>query len=200
MEGHAMAHERGGTQTMAAGATKLTYEDLVLFPDDGKRHELIDGEHFVSAAPNLRHQAVSRNLFLALAGFVRERKLGELFYAPVDIVFSRHDVVEPDLLFVSAARKAILPAANVQGSPDLLVEILSPSNRRYDEILKRDLYERTEVDEYWLVDPESETVKVYRREAERFGRPVLLSLREGDALATPLLPGLELPLATVFDE
>ena len=185
---------------MASGATKLTYEDFVLFPDDGKRHELIDGEHFVNPSPNRRHQAVLRRLTVLLEPLVRSGGLGEVFFAPFDVVFTRHDVVEPDLLFVSSARSAILTDANVQGAPDLVVEVLSPASRRQDEVLKRDLYERGGVAEYWIVDPEAETVKVFRRLAEggRFGRPLLLTLHEGDALASPLLPGIELRLSALF--
>src|SRR5687768_12446077 len=190
---------------MADSATKLTYEDFVLFPDDGKRHELIDGEHFVTPSPNQRHQSAVMNLILALAPAVRERGLGRVFVAPFDVVFTRHDVVEPDLLYVSVERSAVLTDANVQGAPDLVIEVLSPSSRRQDEVLKRDLYERGGVAEYWIVDPEAETVKVFRRaeggaEASRFARPLLLTLRDGDALATPLLPGLEVPLAAVFED
>ena len=186
--------------TMAQGAKKLDYDDFVLFPDDGKRHELIDGEHYVSPSPNRRHQTVSMNLIRVLDSLIRAQRLGELVHAPFDVVLSWHDVVEPDLLFVSAARLSVLTAANVQGPPDLAVEILSPSSHRYDEVLKRDLYERAGIAEYWLVDPEAETVKVFRREGERYGRAALLSLREGDVLSSPLLPGLEVPLAAVFEE
>ena len=190
---------------MAGSATKLTYEDFVLFPDDGKRHELIDGEHFVTPSPNRRHQACLRNLARGLDAFVHERRLGQVFFAPFDVVFTRHDVVEPDLLFIGTARSNVLTEANVQGAPDLVVEVLSPSSRRQDEVLKRDLYERGGVAEYWLVDPDAETVKVFRLEesepgTSRFGRPLLLTLRDGDALSTPLLPGLEIPLAAVFED
>ena len=185
---------------MSGSATKLTYDDFVLFPDDGRRHELVDGEHFVTPSPNLRHQIVSANLFTALRSFVKEWGLGLVLYAPMDVVLSRHDVVEPDILFVGAARRAILTEANVAGAPDLVVEILSPSGRRYDEVLKRDLYERAGVTEYWLVDPEAETVKVLRRGTggEGFDRPLLLSQRHGDAVTSTLLPGLDLPLAEIF--
>jgi Uma2 family endonuclease len=194
---------------MAGSATGLTYEDFVLFPDDGKRHELIDGEHVVKPSPSTRHQLVLRNLDRALDRFVHERALGRVVFAPLDVVLSRHDVVEPDLLYISADRASILTAANVQGAPDLVVEVLSPSSRRQDEVLKRDLYERGGVAEYWIVDPESESVKVFRRATEgeeagsaapRFARPLLLTLHDGDALATPLLPGLEIPLAVVFSD
>jgi Uma2 family endonuclease len=186
---------------MASSATKLTYEDFVLFPDDGKRHELIDGEHFVTPSPNRRHQWVLQNLTTLLVPFVRERRLGRVFFAPFDVVFTPHDVVEPDLLYISAERSGILTEANVQGAPDLVVEVLSPSGRRQDELLKRDLYERGGVAEYWIVDPEAETLKVFRRgEDGGFGRAQLLTLRDGDALSTPLLPGLEVPLVAVFED
>jgi Uma2 family endonuclease len=186
---------------MAQGAAKLTYEDLALFPDDGKRHEIIGGEHFVTPSPNRRHQAVLKNLVWALETYLRRQRLGTLYFAPLDVVLSHHDVVEPDLLYVSAARSAILTEPNVQGAPDLVVEILSPSTRSRDERLKRDLYDRAGVAEYWIVDPEAETVKAFRRgERGLFGRPLLLTLRDGDTLSTPLLPGLEVSLAAVFEE
>jgi Uma2 family endonuclease len=186
---------------MPGSATRLTYDDFVLFPDDGKRHELIDGEHFVTPSPGRRHQWVLQNLNFILCAFVRERRLGHVFFAPFDVVLTPFDVVEPDLLYISAGRSDILTEANVQGAPDLSVEVLSPSSRRQDEVLKRDAYERGGVSEYWVVDPEAETVKVFRRdESGDFERPLLLTLRDADSLSTPLLPGLEIPLAAVFEE
>jgi Uma2 family endonuclease len=182
---------------MGESARKLTYEDYLLFPDDGKRHELIDGEHLVTPAPHSRHQWVLQNLFLSIAHHVRESGLGRVYIAPVDVIFSSFDVVEPDLLFVSSERLGIIDA-NVRGAPDLAVEVLSPSSRRQDEVAKRSLYERGGVVEYWVVDPESETVKVYRREGDRFTRPVLLTLIDGDRVESPLFPGLEIPLAAIF--
>ncbi len=187
-------------ESVAQSATKLTYDDLVLFPEDGKRHELIEGEHFVTPSPNVRHQEIGQNVFRILDGFVRERRLGKVFGFPVDVVLTRHDVVVPDVQFLSKDRLEILTAANLGGPPDLAVEILSPSGRRRDEVLKRDLYERAGVAEYWLVDPEAEAVKVFARDGGRYGRPRLLALRESDVLSTPLLPGLEIPLAAVFAE
>jgi Uma2 family endonuclease len=185
-------------RTVATAKRKLTYDDYVLFPDDGKRHELIDGEHYVTPSPNLRHQRVLLNLTLLLGAFVRERGVGHVFFAPLDTLLSPHDVVEPDLLFVSNARAEILTAPNVKGAPDLLVEVLSPSNRRHDEVLKLGLYERAGATEYWLVDPEAETVKVFRRSGERFARAELYSRRDGDVVTTPLLPGLDVALEAVF--
>jgi len=184
-------------RSVAQGATKLTYDDFLLFPDDGKRHELIDGEHFVSPTPLLRHQRILLRLAYEIETFLRQHLLGELIIAPMDVIFTRFDVVEPDLLYISHSRSHIKDKW-VHGAPDLVVEILSPSNRRYDEVTKRDLYDRTGVPEYWIVDPEAETVKVFRREGERFGRPQLLSTRDEDALGSPQLPGLAIPLAAWF--
>ncbi len=183
---------------MAQSATKLTYDDLLLFPDDGKRHELIDGDHYVSPSPAVRHQRVLQRLGFRIYPFVEEHRLGEVFFVAVDVLLSIHDVVVPDLFFVSDERAAIVGKANLRGAPNLVVEVLSPSNRRYDEVLKRELYERAGIQEYWLVDPEADTVKVFRRDGERFGRPLLFSRHDGDVLTTPLLPGLEIPLADVL--
>jgi Uma2 family endonuclease len=180
---------------------KLTYDDFVHFPDDGKRHELIDGAHVVTAAPNTKHQRVSMNLSGLLWGFVRERELGEVFAAPFDVLLSDRDVVEPDLVYVSKDRRAdILTAANARGAPDLVVEIGSPSTRTRDETIKRRLYERYGVVEYWVVDPELDEIRVYRRAEGRYERVALLSAEQGDVLTSPLFAGLELPLAEVFAE
>jgi Uma2 family endonuclease len=178
---------------------KFTYEDYLLFPDDGKRHELIDGDHHVTPSPRTKHQKVSGNLFLRLKEHVRRKKSGEVFAAPFDVVLSESDVVEPDLLFVSAARTSIITEDNIQGAPDLVVEILSESTRRTDEIVKRKLYERFGVTEYWIIDPELETVKVYRLRKGVYVRATELSLESRDRLRTPLLPGFDAALAEIFE-
>jgi Uma2 family endonuclease len=180
---------------------KLTYDDFVLFPDDGLRHELIDGEHYVTPSPNTRHQRISGNLFLLMGTWLEEHAIGRLFYAPFDVVFSNFDVVEPDLLYLSNERAAdVITPQHVRGAPNLVIEIGSPGTRGRDETIKRKLYERSEVDEYWIVDPETDVVRVYRREAKGFGRVTELSREAGDVLTTPLLPGLDLPLSRIFRE
>jgi Uma2 family endonuclease len=180
-----------------ATSTKWTYEDLLLIPEDGLRHEIIDGEHYVNASPILRHQQVSYRLVLAIGIYLEQHPLGELLFAPLDIVFSQHDVVEPDLMFISNERREIMTVKNIQGAPDLLVEILSQSNRRYDELTKHSLYERTGVGEYWIVDPARNIVRVFRRNAAgRYERAAELST--GDALTSPLFPTLEIRLDRIF--
>ena len=184
-------------QPAQVSSTKLTYDDYLLFPDDGRRHELIDGQHYVTLAPSLRHQEISKRLFRVLDGYLQVHSLGQVFYAPVDVVPTDVDVVEPDLLYVSNERAGILRDP-VRGAPDLVIEIVSPGSRRTDEVVKRKLYERVGVREYWIVDPELEAVKVYRRDDERFTRAGDSSREEGHTLSTPLLPGLSIALDDLF--
>jgi len=185
----------------ASSGVKLTCDDFVLFPDDGKRHELIDGEHYVTPSPNRKHQQVSLHLVLLIGVWLEDHPVGQILHAPFDVVLSRFDVVEPDLLYMSTERAAdVLTAANVQGAPELVIEIGSPGTRKRDETIKRALYERAGVQEYWIVDPDIDVVRIYTRAGDRFARPVELSRENGDVFTTPLLPGLELPLARVFRE
>jgi Uma2 family endonuclease len=180
---------------------KLTYDDFLLFPDDGKRHELIDGEHYVTPSPNLRHQAIAGHLHLTIGTWLRDHPVGRVFFAPLDVLFSRFDVVEPDLLYVSNERAPeLLSGQYVTGAPDLVVEIGSPGTRRRDETIKRRLYERSNVVEYWVVDPDIDVIRAYRRSGDRFERAVELSAEARDVLTTALLPGLTIPLAEVFAE
>ena len=182
----------------AASSVKFTYEDFVSFPDDGKRHEIIDGEHFVTPSPNAKHQAVALNLGGMLWIHLKEHPIGAVFVAPFDVIFSDLDVVEPDLLYISRERLGVLTDKHVRGAPDLVVEILSPGTRKTDESIKRKLYERFDVREYWVVDPELDTIKIYRRVAEAFARVAELRAEASDALTTPLLPDFSVALADVF--
>jgi len=178
---------------------KLTYDDFVLFPDDGKRHELIDGEHYVTPSPNTKHQRISLHLVVMIGGWLEEHRVGRLFHAPYDVVLSLFDVVEPDLLYLSNQRAAeVMTTLHLQGAPELVVEINSRGTRSRDETIKRRLYERAGVSEYWCIDPELDVVRVYRRDGDRFARPVELSREAGDILTTPLWPGLSLPLQRIF--
>ena len=181
-------------------SARLTYDDFLRFPDDGKRHELIDGEHYVTAAPNLRHQAILGRLYLAIGNHLAASPgLGQAFLSPADVVLSHWDVVEPDLLFVAADQEAILTPQNVQGPPALVVEISSPGTRRRDLHLKRTLFERAGVREYWIVDPDRNTVTVLRRTADgSLGDTRRLAASSNESLTTPLLPGLAIALPALF--
>jgi Uma2 family endonuclease len=186
-------------QAMDLSRVKLTYGDLLALPDDGKRHELIDGEHYVTATPTLRHQRVLGNLHWPLRGFVHARKLGEVLFAPFDVLFSASDVLEPDLLFVAQHRLSILEERFVRGAPDLVVEVLSPSTRGRDAGVKRRAYRRFGVTEYWMVDPVLETIEIYRGPGDWSEPAARFSRAAGSRILTsPLFPGLALDLDEIF--
>src|SRR6185295_12592023 len=130
----------------AGPGLKLTYDDFVLFPDDGKRHELIDGEHYVTPSPNTRHQTIVGTLHGLIWSWLEAHPIGRLFTAPFDVVFSNFDVVEPDVLYLSNERAAqVLTPLHARGVPELVVEITSKGTRKRDETIKRQLYERVGV-------------------------------------------------------
>ena len=160
-----------------SSSTKLTYEDYLTFPDDGRRHELVDGEHFVTPSPNTKHQRIVGRVFFELQAHLRLHPTGEVLLSPYDVVLSALDVVEPDVLYVSRENQSRITEANLQGAPDLAIEVLAESNRRHDEVTKRKLYERAGVQEYWIVDPELETVKVHRLDGGALARVAELSPR-----------------------
>ena len=180
----------------AQPAVKLTYEDYCAAPAD-KRYELLDGELIMVPAPNLKHQTVQLKLTMRLGLFIENRALGTLFTPVCDVMLSDTDVVQPDLLFISRERDHLLSGGqNVQGAPDLVVEILSPSSAEQDRGKKRALYGQHGVTEYWLVDPIAETVTIHRQRGgvlaatHTFGR--------GQTLRSPLFAGLELHLDDIF--
>ena len=179
---------------------RLTLEDFMSLPDDGKRHEIIDGEHFVTASPNTRHQRLVQRLHLALGEHLRRHpEQGEAFVAPFDVILSFHDVVEPDLLLIAGDQTDILTEKNVQGPPALVVEVLSEGTRKRDEQTKRRLFERAGVREYWLIDPELDLIKVFRKAgAGRLPRVAELTLEARETLTTPLLPGFAVRLDALF--
>ena len=176
--------------------TKLTYADYVRFPDDGLRHEIIDGEHYVTPSPATRHQRIVGNLLYFIRHYLESNPVGEVFGAPFDTLLSEFDVVVPDVLYLSRERAGFLTSKNLQGPPDLVIEVLSPSTKSRDTRLKRDLYERVGVTEYWIVDPERDVVEVHRRAGGSFEPPI--GFTRPDVLSTPLLPDLKLPLDRVL--
>jgi len=183
---------------------RLTYDDLVaMFPDeDGVRRELIDGELFVTPSPFIRHQRLVHRLTLSLGKHLEARpEQGEVFAAPLDVVMSPFDVVEPDVLVVLGDQLDVLTDKHIHGSPGIVVEILSTGTRKRDLTLKRQLFDREGVREYWIVDPDANTVAVYRRAADgTLPLAATLETRNAETLTTPLLPGWDLPLERLFAE
>ena len=178
-----------------------TYEEFMTLPEGGPyRYEIIDGELFMTPSPNTRHQEISKNLLRIIDVFLLDNPLGKVFSAPYDVVFSQDplQVAEPDLVFVSKAHASIITEKNIQGVPDLLIEILSPGTAATDRRVKRTLYERFGVPEYWIVDPKAEAVQVFRLSDGRYGTG--LECRKEDSLDSPLLLGLSIPLSKVFPD
>ena len=146
---------------------KLTYADYLTFPDDGSRHELLDGEHVVSASPSNQHQIVVRSLLLQLHSVVELPGHGEVMLSPSDIVLSDADVVQPDLYVMLGKNVARLREPRTFGPPDLAIEVLSPSTAAIDRGLKRRVLERHGVREYWIVDPQQRVLEQYVLQGER---------------------------------
>jgi len=178
-----------------------TYSDLVALPEDQLRHELIDGEHFVSPSPNTGHQEISKRLFRALDAHVERHHIGEVLFAPFDVKLSLFTVLVPDLVYFTTERFArVVNEKHATAAPDLVVEILSPGTRRRDKGRKRAVYDREGVREYWIVDPEARSITVLRRPGADAGLTdvTVLTLAKGETLESPLFPGLQIPLREVF--
>ena len=171
--------------------TKYTYEDYLNMPE-GERYELLDGELILVASPNMAHQGNQARLGSRMFIFSEDNDLGRVFFSSTDVVLSDDsgtDVVQPDILFISKEREDIITDANVQGAPDLVVEILSPSTSRRDWKYKRELYARYGVKEYWIIDPANRivTVMLLKEGVLEIGGAFV----EGDTLVSAALEGFE---------
>lgn len=185
---------------MALPATQFelqpqTYDDLRAMPEDGHRYELIHGEIVMSPSPKTKHQDVLGELFALVHRFARDSHLGRAYIAPLDVKFSPHNVVQPDLLFVRRENAQIVTIDYVDGAPDLIVEVLSPSNRLQDLVKKAVLYAEYGVPEYWIVDPDSEKVVI---NIWQNGQYVALADEDGVARSS-VLTGLEIRQADIFE-
>ncbi len=179
------------------GRGNFTYEDLRHTPDDGKRYEVLEGDLIVSPSPKWKHQRVAHRLHTFLTRW-EDHGYGSVCPAPMDVVLSDRDVVEPDLLFIATDRMGIVTEENVRGAPDLVVEVISEGSRHRDVITKRHIYERNGVRFYWLVDPEEETVRVFELKEGAYGDPRVLTA--GQELSCALFPGVTQDVGKLFSE
>jgi len=175
---------------------KFTYEAYSALPETGPRYQLVDGDLLMSPAPLSRHQIVLMRLGTALVIHVEQENAGICIYSPLDLILTDIDVFQPDLVFISNARKKIIVPEGLRGVPDLCVEVLSPSNKRLDLVTKRLLYARYGLPELWIVDPKANTVRVFRLQEDPH-RAVAV-YRAQDGLSTTLLPRFSLKLDKVF--
>jgi Uma2 family endonuclease len=174
---------------------KYTHADLLQMPDDGKRREIIDGDLYVRPSPVNYHQKILLNLTMAFGKFLENHPLGELRFAPLDVILGEHDVLEPDLLLVLNEHQDILQDW-VRGAPDLVIEILSPTTATRDRGIKLKAYARYCVGEYWIVDPIAQVIEVYRLTAKVFH--LAATGAKGNTVETPLLPGFSLAVSSIF--
>ena len=181
--------------TTQTAKVKYTYEDYMRTPDD-IRYELLDGELILCPSPHTAHQRTSRDTFLPLMTFVEGNELGEAFHAPCDVVLDDFNVVQPDILFVSNERAHIVTDLNIQGAPDLVIEILSPSTAQRDKTQKRDLYARHDVKEYWQSDTDAKSVLVLTLENGEYRVAGIYTA--GQTIVSPLLPGFSLSVDDIF--
>jgi len=175
---------------------KFTYAEYRTLPETGPRYQLIEGDLVMSPSPTLYHQRLVGRLHRDLATFVMVHRLGEVFLAPLDVIFDDENVPQPDLAFVSASQINIIAPEGLRGAPALCVEILSPSTADLDTGVKRLLYARYGVQEYWIVSPEEKTITVYRLQENPHTPFRVFGL--GDTLTSELFPGWALPLESFF--
>ncbi len=178
---------------------RWTYAEFARLPEArGARYEIIDDELYVTPSPSVSHQRLVTRLVVTLHGFVEEHDLGEVFISPLDVLFDEGDYVEPDVLFVGKDHADLVTDRGIEGSPDLVVEVLSPSTEARDRGVKLERYRHFGVPEYWIVDPEERTLEVWR-----LAEPAPVVLGVADVFRWRPSPGsaeLEMPLAQLFGD
>lgn len=175
---------------------RYNYQDYLQLPED-TRCEIIDGDLFMVPSPNEGHQRILANLFHILSHYVRQNKLGRVYFAPLDVLFSEEDIVQPDIIFVSHENKGIITKDNIKGVPDLIIEVLSPSSGHRDMGIKKKLYARNGVREYWIVDPEHETVDVLLLKGKGFDGK---RYRLNDTICSSVIQDLRIGAKEIFQE
>ena len=174
---------------------KYTYQDYAKLPE-GAPYQLIDGELVMTPAPTTYHQRILRRILISLSEFIDSHRMGEVLCAPIDVYFSETETYQPDIIYVSKNRIAIIAEEKVEGPPDLIVEILSPTTAYYDLRHKKQTYEQHDVQEYWIVDPMEKSIEVYENKKKSF--ELFKKYDRTDVLQSPLLKGLNLDLSKVF--
>jgi Uma2 family endonuclease len=179
---------------MSVAARKMTYADYAKIPEDGNRHEILEGDWYVTPAPNTDHQSIVLALGALLKNFASSTDAGRAFVAPTDVLLSNHDIVQPDVFFVAKDRASIIEQAFIRGAPDLVVEVLSPATASIDRGRKLALYERSGVREYWIVDAQARTIEVHD-----FGSPRRVMVHDDRrTVVSAAVPGLQVPVADLF--
>ena len=180
--------------------TKLGYVEYCAIPEDGLRHEVIDGVHFVNPSPFSRHQSNSILLATELVIAIHHPRLGRVVAAPMDVQLSEHDIVQPDIVVVLNDNKQIITETHIVGAPDLVVEILSKSTRRLDRERKFALYERSGIREYWIVDTDARVIDQFVLvPCDSQHRRYDLRAQASASLQLAILPDVTIELARVWE-
>ncbi len=182
--------------TIPSGRYKLGWQDYAELPADGRRHQILDGDLHMTPAPSPRHQKLSHRLEFLLTLALEQTGRGVVYDAPVDVILGEHDIVQPDILFIAAEREHIVGEHAIEGPPDLVIEILSPSTRRMDILAKSRRYAATGVAHYWIVDPDIDRLDRYVLEGDSYEQvgsesaPTVVEVAE--------FGGLSIDLAALF--
>lgn len=180
-----------------AGRLKLNYEDYQVLPDDGKRYEILTGDLVVTPAPTPRHQSISKEIEFYLVTCLEKKGAGKVFDAPIDVVFAEDTIAQPDILFIVTERLNIIGERFIQGPPDLIIEILSPSTRRRDMRTKSVLYAQFNVPHYWVVDPDLDCIELFQLQGQRYAS--MAKFTKPDVLVSETFAELRIPLVEVFE-
>jgi Uma2 family endonuclease len=185
-------------QTWPPEQGSWTYEDWLRLPDDGFRYEVLNGELHMTPPPTLGHQSVVTELARRMGNFIKKRKLGRLWVSPIGVRLPGQPVpVQPDIVFVRSERSDILGEGYVEGAPDLVVEVLSPTNWLYDRREKLQAYQQAGVPEYWIVDYRARTVEILALEEGKY--TLLAEFHSGEAARSQILPGFEIGVDDLFE-
>ncbi|MFT5130712.1 MAG: Uma2 family endonuclease [Rhodothermales bacterium] len=171
----------------------LTVADYLSMPEGGPRYELIEGDLIMAPAPNSEHQTISTELVFFLRTYVRQHG-GRVFHAPFDVYLDDHNVLQPDVIWISSDRVSRISMRGLEGAPDLVVEILSESTKIRDKNVKLKLYRRFGVREYWLVDPTTHTIEIHCFQHDNRVR----TLAGDEAIVSPVLPGFEMSVTELI--
>ena len=181
--------------------SRITYQEFInleIPDDDDHIYELLNGEIVKYSAPESKHQIASANLHLIMGGYVKQKKLGRVLYAPISVFLEEYSAPQPDLLFVAKKNAEIIQEKGVMGAPDLVIEIVSPGSVVRDRVHKKEIYERAGVLEYWIVDPNYFSVEIY--EYTPSGYSLFHDVEGEGTVKSNVIEGLEIDVSTIFSE
>ena len=184
------------TQSIPQGKIILTYEDYCLLPNDRNRYEILDGELSPTPAPATIHQVILGNLYGILFNYLRGNQIGKLFLAPTDVIFAPTTVVQPDLIFIGNDRRGIITERAIEGTPTLVVEILSPTTHHTDRVTKAQLYAKYGVPHYWLIDPDQQVLEGYGLSGAQYN--LITKAQDAEMFTSSVFPGLSIQISDLW--